>query len=164
VKSHGVILIAVCVGNDCDTECLRQAAISARYFFGLNDPGGLYAVFDRIRKSIAGYDFVSVHQATITDLLPPGAEFLPGSEEPGAYVSVQPEGTRLIWTTPPYWGDRITVTYLARPLAPGRQPMSLGATAEFRDSADHMHNVRFPIPYVDVLAASSPPTATPPAP
>jgi hypothetical protein len=117
VKSHGVILIAVCVGNDCDTECLRQAAISARYFFGLNDPGGLYAVFDRIRKSIAGYDFVSVHQATITDLLPPGAEFLPGSEEPGAYVSVQPEGTRLIWTTPPYWGDRITVTYLARPLA-----------------------------------------------
>lgn len=161
VKSHGVILLAVCVGDDCDTQCLRQAASSSRYFFGLDDASRLNAVFDRIRKDIIR---ISLRQATITDLLPPSAEFLPGSEEPGAYVSVRPEGTRLSWTTPPYWWDSITVTYLARPLAAGRQPISLGATAEFRDTADQVHKVRFQIPFVDVQAASSPPTSTPPVP
>ena len=48
----GVLLVAVCVGNDCDEPCLRQVASSARYSFHVRDIDALKAAFSGLEAAL----------------------------------------------------------------------------------------------------------------
>lgn len=60
-------MIAVCVGTQCATCCMRDAATSMRYAFDLGSAHLLIGAFNRIR-----YDFrvLVLKRLTITDRLP----------------------------------------------------------------------------------------------
>lgn len=143
-KRRGIIMIAACLGGDCDKPCLRAAASSSRYFF--TDIDSLLRVFDRIRTDTAR---LGVRRVTIIDALPPAVAYVPDSAEPEAAIS--PDGSQLVWTenfVPPVG---LTVTLRLRPRHAGRQTVSLETVAEFIDNKNHVGSFTYPAISVTVL-------------
>lgn len=157
VKAQGIIVMTVCVGDDCESRCLREAASSARYAFNLSEGYGLFAVFNRIRTDIK---WIVLKRLVVTELLPGGMAFVAGSAVP-APGEIDAGAGRLRWEENYVPEEGITITFQARPLGPGHQPVSRGAIAEFTDNRDRSGTMPFPIPAVDVVAPAVAATPTP---
>ncbi len=157
VKAQGIIVMTVCVGDDCESRCLREAASSARYAFNVSDASRILGVFDRIRKDIK---MVVLKRLVVTEALPGGMTFVADSAVP-APVEIDAGAGRLRWQENYVPEEGITITFKTRPLGPGHQPVSLGAIAEFTDNRDLSGTMPFPIPAVDVVAPAVAATPTP---
>ncbi|RIL08344.1 hypothetical protein DCC79_14045 [bacterium] len=156
-KAQGIVVITVCLGPGCDTQCMRQAASSARYFFEIGDTAGLMAVFERIRTDVLSID---LRRLTLVDVLPPNMQLVPDSAVPAADVSA--DGRTLKWVQTFVPSDGLTVTFKARPLEVGRHPTNVVARVDFVDKLDAAGSAVFPVPFVDVMAVPGTPVPAPP--
>ncbi len=157
-KAQGVVVVTACSSDACGTQCLMEAASSARYFVKADEHPALLDTLDRIAGAVSIHDWVRPRRWIITDTLPANMALVPGSVIPPADIS--PAGDQLVWTT----GSPapITVTYRLRPTALGTHPTSLGARVTMWDSLDRAVTAAFPVPMVSVLEPFRPmPTATP---
>lgn len=158
-KSQGVLMISVCVGSGCDTQCMRQVASSARYFFEVDNASGLIQVFERIRKDLLN---ITLRKLVVIDKLPSNMEFIPGSDVPPAEVSASQD--ELKWEQNYIPKDGITLTFQVRPKQVGFWPTNVEALGTFWDNQNRTGTVTFPVPFVTVLQPFMMPTPTDPPP
>ena len=147
VKGQGVLLITVCLGPDCDTECMRRVATSARYFFETLSATDLTLVFEDIRKSFIN---VILRQLTVIDCIPANMQFIVGSDKPPAKDTGVDYG-KLTWQTSFVPKTGVTYTFQLRPLEVGCHPTNDGASGEFRDNKNRTGSFIFVDPVVCAL-------------
>lgn len=96
--------------------------------------------------------------ATVSDVIPPTFDLVPGSIQPadGAW---DPATRTITWQLAGAKAGTL-LTYKLRPNATGRLATNVEAYADYTDGWDGSGRVTFPVPEVDVIA---PPTATPTA-
>jgi uncharacterized protein YegL len=160
-KAQGILMISVCLGPDCDSACLRQAASSSRWFYQVDQARALMAAFARIRDEVTG---IQLRRLTVTDVLAPDMQYIPDSAEPPPDKGDPASG--FTWQTNDVGRDGITITYQVRPLEAGERPTSALATGELRDNIGRTRSFTLPVPYVLALmpyppAARTDPPSTP---
>jgi hypothetical protein len=150
VKTDKSLLVAVCVGPDCDEQCMRQTATTARDYFSLDSgPVDLRPLLPATTPDLL----------TLTDTLPPTMSLILDSAVPPPSSGDAASG--LTWAAAPVPAGGVTVTFRARPLATGSQATNLQATGKLLDSDKSEKSFVFPIPTVLVDAPSPTPTFTP---
>jgi hypothetical protein len=165
VRGDGILMVSVCVGRDCQEECMRQLASSPRYYFRAENTAGLAAVFQQIRDRLIN---IVVRDLEIVEVPGEGIETLPAGAVP-APDAVDASTGALTWRAVYVPRDGITVTYLARPLASGTMPLARSSGGTFRDNKARFGSFRFEdlwLTAVDPDVLSAPrlgPGPTPPA-
>lgn len=154
-KAQGFLIIAVCVGANCDARCMRSVATSSRYFFQVDNFNGVTSVFERIRRDIRQ---LVVKHWVITEMLAPDVAYVPDSAEPPA---VESDGGRtLVWSDNYIPEDGLTYTLRVRPLVAGRSNIASRVTAFIRDNQDIAYTLTGPTP-LPVQVLQPVPLATP---
>jgi Ca-activated chloride channel homolog len=159
-KGQGVLLITICVGGDCDAACMRQCATSAKYYFKVEDAGGLLAVFDRIRLEI---QTIALKKLTVKDVLPDNMRYVEGSAEPPP-KTISTNADVLEWETNFVGVSGVTFTLQVEPQQPGYWPTNVEASLTFVDNKQGSGSGTFTIPWVMVLQPDPIPTRTLPPP
>ena len=157
-RATGAIVMTVCVGSGCDTQCMRAAASSARYYFAAANAGQLQAIFERIRQEIFN---IVVKRLTVIDTLPANMQYVPDSADPQP-DRIGPDGSELEWSPNAVPKDGITMTFKVKPLEVGYHPTNLSGTGEFIDNKGKKGAYAFEVPWVMVLQPF--PLATPTVP
>jgi Mg-chelatase subunit ChlD len=160
-KGQGVLIMAVCVGNDCDAACMRQVASSPRYFYQVQDSGAIVQAFKKITEEALN---INLKRLNITDLVPANMQYIDQSADPAPASGNPLEG--LVWKMNYVPKDGLTITYQLRPLEPGYHPTNVEANGELTDNQNRKKAFDFPVPYVMVLqpfpmATPQPPPPTP---
>ena len=155
-RGQGVLVIAVCVGDDCDETCMRQVASSPRYFFKAENAGQLVSVIQRIRDSALG---ISLRKLTVHDALPEWMEFVPDSADPPQTSPVAPDRW-LEWEETYVSADGVTYTFEVKPLKTGYMPTNTEATGDLIDHKARSRSWVFQVPWVTVLNPGTPPIPT----
>lgn len=145
LMDHGILLISVCAGRDCDVQCMRSVATSPRYFFGTVEQ--LLRAFEPIRRFTID---VVLKQLTITETLPADVRLVSGSPLPPATIILE-DPTRLVWTTNLVSSRGVTVTYRVQPRSPGYVPLSAVMHGTFRDNRGLGGAFDFARPWARVL-------------
>lgn len=162
LKRDGALLGTVCVGPDCDQECMRSAASQPRFALAVTDAGQLAGAFAKLRRELV--DLV-LEDATITQQLPPDLELagVSGPGEPDPFVNEDPQaGLSLRWKVPVLASDGLTLTYRIRPSLLGEQSSGIRAWTVLRRSDGGGLQAEFPQRTILVLKAPlEPPTAAP---
>jgi hypothetical protein len=158
-KGNGVLVMSVCAGLTCDTQCARQIASGSHYAFTQRDwPPLVVNVLDQIMdQSDPAPRAVA---AVVTDTLPANMAYVAGSAVPPALV----RGPDLIWEDIALPPNTITLTFAILPLEAGRHPTNVEARADVFFVGHPRVVGIFPVPEVDVVAGASPtasPTRTP---
>ncbi|MFQ5460692.1 MAG: VWA domain-containing protein [Anaerolineae bacterium] len=149
-KKQGILMVTICMGPDCDTQCMRQAATSPRYFFELERIESLCRIFDRVTDGLPN---MALRDVRITDTLPAKVKYVIGSGSPAPVIL----GSRLEWSFPSRRIEGVTLTLRVRPTELGLQPVNEDAKLTYRDPWNRPGELVFPVPEVLVKA---PPTAT----
>jgi len=160
-KSQGVLVITVCVGNDCDTSCMRRAATSPRYFFEARNASALGQVFDRIREDIIN---IFLRKLTVVDILPSNMHYI---LDAGDSAPKWDENLReLEWQTVQVPKQGVTYTARVEPKEVGFWPTNVEAKGTFLDNKNRSGEFTFEVPYVTVLNPNvqGTPSAPPPPP
>lgn len=147
LKGDGVLLVTLCIGEDCDAQCLRAVATSPRYHFPWRERMQLANIFDTIRRS---FQYILLKWLTITDQLPTALQIVTDTAQP-APNDIDVANGRIGWTQTHIPREGVTVTYRARAVAPDSQPSTLGATATFIDGGNHTGSIGFPSSPITVL-------------
>jgi Mg-chelatase subunit ChlD len=162
-RGQGILLIAVCVGNSCDEQCMRQVASGPRYYFRAQNAGQLSAVFERIRDRILK---INLRKLTVYDALPDWMEYVPGSADPPQSSPDDPDQW-LKWEDVYVPADGVTYAFKVKPLKTGYMPTNAEATGNLIDNKGRSREWVFQVPWVTVLqpeplstAATPPPTPT----
>ncbi|MBK7781790.1 MAG: VWA domain-containing protein [Ardenticatenia bacterium] len=162
LKRDGALLGTVCVGAECDQDCMRKAASQPRFALAVTDAGQLASAFDKLRREMVD---VVLEDANITQLLSPDVTLVgvgaPGEPEPR--IDDDPvEGASLRWKVPLLAKAGLTLTYRVRPTRLGEQPSGLRAWTVIRRSDGGGLQADFPQRTILVLQAPlEPPTAAP---
>ncbi len=146
-KGQGILVIAICLGPNCDAQCLRQAATHPRYYYQVPDPGLLPEAFEAIRKQIQG---IVLSRVTVTDVLPDNMRLVPDSANPEP-KSISPNGDTLEWEMNHVPVGGAAFTYEVEPLEPGHWATSVEARGTFRDNWGHEGRFVFPDQWVTVF-------------
>jgi hypothetical protein len=158
-KAQGILMIAVCVGTDCDTATMRQVASGPRYYFDVRQSSQLAGVFRQIIRNIID---LRMRQLTITDVFPDNIKYVEDSAFP---MYEEWDGTTMTWQFSYVAKEGLSVSYWIQPREAGTWPTNVGARAEFADATGRPGSADFPVPSVLVLAPSTssppPPGATP---
>lgn len=154
-KSHGTLVMAVCVGRNCDSRCMRSIATSSRYFFDLENIGGFLRVFERIRKDIKQ---VVLKKAVVTETLAPDVDYILDSAQPSPVL--HDGGRSLVWSENYIPEEGLTFTLRVQPQAAGRSIVAERLGVYLRDNMDSRYHLTGPtLPPVQVLQPV--PVATP---
>ncbi len=152
-KGQKVLMVAVCSGADCYAACLRQVASSNRYYFPLDDADALVASMVGVQRPQ-----VRPQTLTITETLPVGMVYVPGSAVPAARET----GQSLAWTLNHVPASGMTIQYQVQPTTAGPdQPVSAGAVVDWLDDRGDTGRLQFPVARVSVTAIEPTPTSTP---
>lgn len=154
---QGIQLTTVCLGPSCDTQCMRQAATSPRYYYEARSASQISNAFEQFRSSLESTAFVSL---SITGTLPPDMLYEPDSAEPVPAV-VAPEQGFLRWDfdRPPV--DGITVSWRATPQEVGLAGVGVSTYGFGPIGGPPMGEEDFDEPRVLVLLPHGLATATP---
>ena len=144
-KGQGILVISVCLGPDCDRDCMRQVASSSRYFFDAPDVTDLAATFDAIWDALNLYGWKQIH---LKDLIPENIEVIEGSVSAGAVYD--PIVRELVWSQIQAPAS-ITMSYKIRPLASGYLDTNGPSTLTFRDLANRTGTEMLPLGKILVL-------------
>jgi len=166
VRAHGVEIVAVCAGSDCDRACMRAAASRDDFVLEFTNQGALLAILERFRDTPGSQQLdtpLSRVRWTVVDTLAPGMAYVPGSASPIGAANAA--GNQVMWTPDqlgpiPVEGG-FALTFRVRPLRRGVVPVSLEATAQFVDEHGRTGVVVFPATYVTVLEPRRQPTPAP---
>jgi len=163
LKAEGLLAIMVCSDEDCERECMRRAATSARYFFDPDRFSELLRVFTRIWDG-DGIARVIPLRVVVTDHLSPQMPLIWASADPRPMPTEAARGT-LVWPIGYVPGDGFTFTYRVRPLELGQQPVGAGALADYRTNwSSAVRSLVYSEPHVLVLPRPSPVATQPPPP
>ena len=162
-RSQNVLVIAVCVGADCDEPCMRRVASSPRYYFRADNPEALLAVFQAILQRLANIVLKSLEVAvTLGDDM----AYLAGSANPPQTQPPQPD-TWLLWRETYVPREGLTYAYRVVPRRTGTLPLGLSTTGKLVDSDGLALEWRFDVPWVLVVQpdplsvpVTPPPTVT----
>ena len=148
VKSQGVLLMTVCLGRDCDATCLRQLASSARYFFQIDNAGGLIAAFTKIRDDTVMTAVLK--QLTLSYAPADGLRLVPDGAEPVA--TVMPDGSRVDWLWNYVPREGVTATLRLLPMSAGRAPLAAAAGGAWVDNKNRPGAYAVPTTEAEVIA------------
>jgi Mg-chelatase subunit ChlD len=152
-RQAGMSLAAVCLGADCDAPTMQAIASDPDLFFP-TDRDNLEAVYARIAHVLLN---LALREYVVRDHIPGNMRLDAESVVPSpADVT---DGV-ITWRFAVVPTRGITLTYRLVPQATGHWPTNELALGVFRDSADRVGSVQFPVPYVDVYDPLLP-TATP---
>lgn len=157
-KAQRVLVATICLGPNCDSQCMRQAASSPRHHYSAQSAGQLYGVLDEIRRELLE---IVLKRLTISDVLPDNMRYVAGSAEPAPSL-VSPAGDVVEWRLNSIPADGITLTLTVAPTQVGFWPTNVQAVGTFLDSKDREGTVSFPVPWVTVLRPEALPTPTEP--
>lgn len=162
VKSEGIIVYSIGLGNDLDEQVLKRMATSPTHYYFSPSAADLERIYLEIAQRIEAA--VLFQNLRITDVVPDNMTYLPGTGRP-VEPDVSADGKTLTWSLADIPEPGIALSYQLRPEEPGTWPTNVEAGAEYRDGFGHSETRAFPIPTVRVLAPTPtplPPTATPP--
>jgi len=152
-KGQGVLMVTVCTSASCDSQCLRECASSARYFYFMDQVVGLNAVLGSLQRPET--PIIGLKQLTVVDRLPPNMGLV---EDAASLGNWDPVARTL--TVPLAAGNStsgLQVAYRIEPLDVGTHATSLGATANFTDLKGFGGSVTAAISSITVLPNGSPP-------
>ncbi len=163
-KGQGIVLASVCVGPECDHQCMRRVATTPALFYEAEHSDQLDGVFQRIRRDIVKP--TQLRRLRIEEELDSAVRYVPDSSSPAPVDRGEADAT-LAWErrSPPEEG--ITVTYAVEVLVPGFRPASLTSRARIWDSEQRQAEHALPVPFLLALeprhlaTVTPPPTATP---
>jgi hypothetical protein len=158
-RGQGVLLLAVCVGDDCGEQCMRQVASGHRYYFRAENAVQLLAMFEP--RPDPGLKIL-LHKLTIYDTLPDWMEYVPESADPPQSSPEDPDRW-LKWEDEYVPTDGVTYTFKAKPLKTGYLPTNAEATGEIVDNKGRSGSWVFQQPRVTVLDPGGPRTPAPTA-
>jgi len=155
-KDKGVIVAAVCLWDDCDIQCLKQAA-SPGYFFKTENASQLQAAMDRLASMILRRRIQSI---SVMDEWGDNFAYVADSASPPHTDPVTPTQW-LRWIELGDVPSPLTYTLLLRPLRAGTHATNVEATGALTDSAGLTITWTFRVPMVTVIDPTRPtPTAT----
>lgn len=145
-KGQGVLVITVCLGDQCDSDCLFESASSARYHFKIDSATQLVDIYDQVRAMI---DRINLRRLTLSATLAADTVLVAGSDRPAATVS--PDGRTLTWdlVDSPLTGS--AASFRIRPFVAGHQPAIADAQAGFTDAQNRTGLATFPRPFLTVF-------------
>jgi hypothetical protein len=158
-REEHILVMAVCVGPDCEEDCVRRLASSPRYFFRVEEYLFLDGAFRRILEEVLNGAPQAVPQDTIRTYLRwldfhyrPAAEiyYIPDSAIPRPDATPEPCG-RLGWRQRYVPNDGVTITLRLIPVATGRLSLAAEAGAEWLDTIGHSGSLVVPTAEVEVL-------------
>lgn len=112
VRDAGATLVALCVGDDCDTACLRGSAASPRHVVAWRSPGALQAAMDDLLTPPAPFGTAPliVRDLTVTETLPASVTLVADRVQPDP-SSTRQAPTTLVWRHTHVPKDGVTLTY-----------------------------------------------------
>lgn len=145
-KGQGVLVITVCLGDQCDSACMLESASSARYHFKIDSATQLVDIYDQVRRVI---DRISLRRLTLSATLAADTVLVAGSDRPAAILS--PDGRTLTWdlVDAPLTGSG--ASFRIRPLVAGHQLAIAHAQAGFTDLQNRTGLATFPRPFLTVF-------------
>jgi uncharacterized protein YegL len=149
-KQQGVLVIAVCLGTDCDERCMRNVASAPRYYFRAENAGHLTSIFHQIRERLINID---LRRLVVEETLSPTMAYVPGSAAPPP-AEHSPDGGWMKWVTDYVPREGVTYTLKAKPLRVGNMPVNQVATGKLIDHRGRERTWTFDVPWVAVLAPS----------
>jgi len=162
-KGHGILVISVCVGPNCDVQCMRSIPSSPHYYFEAPTSTDLERIFLEIaallRMIQSMSDGLQVTGLSVTDRLPPNMAYVPGSAVPPPSALDATAGT-LTWRFAVVPPDGLTLTLRVQPLEVGTHATNAGATGVLTDTTGRTGAFAFPDPSVIVVAPTPQPTST----
>jgi hypothetical protein len=156
-KRDGMLVVTVCITNDCNSQCMRAAASYSRrtrYHYDVQDIDEIIAAFETIRERMIQ---VAPRSLTVTNTLSAALTYVPGSAQP-LPSSVGDDRRALNWRFSRAPGRGVTVTFLADVLLPGNHAVSDAASGSFVDDLGRSGRFEFPIPDLQIVPEV---TATP---
>ena len=155
VKSKGIRIITIGLGQDVDAAQMRMlASLTTDYYFAptANDLAAIYqSIVPTVRS--AGRNMV------LTDTLSSFVSLMPGTfQGPVTPIVV---GNQIIWNIPAVPASPITLTYqVAVTSTVGNWPTNDSAVATYTDAAGDPKTLIFPIPHIVVPAVCETPNVT----
>jgi Mg-chelatase subunit ChlD len=163
-KGQGVLMISICVGSGCDSQCMRQVATSTRYYYEAENAGELTSIFKEIRDSLVK---VNLKALVVKDTLPGGVAYVQDSARPRPG---RPDvvSNWLEWTDVYVPEGGVTYTFAVRPARTGYMPTNQEGWGRLTDNKGRTREWYFQVPWVTVLSpnplhtpVTPPPTPTP---
>lgn len=114
-KGQGVLVATVCLGPDCEEQCMRSAATSFRYYYKTQRAALLDEVFERIRRDLPTPEVAALE---IVDTLPDNMSYVVDGAVPES-EPLDPADNELVWTSDGVPTGGVTITSRVRPLEPG---------------------------------------------
>ena len=147
-KEQGILVVTFCVGDDCDSDCLRRVAPSERYTF---DPDSIEELFRIIGYIMNPDSWVNLKQLTVSEEFVENMLYIPDSAVPAPIA--EPIGLgRLDWQFSLVPRTGITMTWKVRPTEIGTHAVSAGAVGTFRDSRNRGGEISAASVSVNVVA------------
>ena len=149
-KGQGILVVAVCIGPDCDPTCLRQTASSSRYFFDVSSDGDLADVLAEISDIMNRIDETrpTWKQLIISEHIPEHIKLVEGTISEGGVFNA---GDREIQWRNNFPGDTVTMTYKIRPLISGFLETNDPSFLKYRDSQNRSGEKSLPVGKILVL-------------
>lgn len=149
-KGQGVLVVTVCIGDACDTQCMRECASSARYHFDISQSAAIGEMLRNLRRFAKG-----LRRLELNEDLAPNLEYVAASAAPaGAW---DPATRRLSWELASVPAEPTTVIFRLRPLEVGTLPSGRASEASFTDLQGATGAVSAAIEPITVLPGGSDP-------
>ncbi len=149
-KRSGMLLMAQCASGRCDAACLRQAAISGRYFYPPEDTARLDEDLDRVASFLESR---YLRDLVLQLELPEGIRAVSGSSLPSA--EIRGDGRSLQWRVPSTDTGVQSFRVGLRPEVAGMLPLARSASIDLRDHERRPIQAEFEIPEIEVLASET---------
>jgi len=145
-KNAGTVIITIGLAVDeTAAQVLRAMASRPDLYFPAPTGDDLEAVLTEVAGEVTSSGRLT--ELTVTDLLPPEVEYVPGSAEPPPSAI---EAGTLTWTVPQLAESGWTARYRIRPTVPGTYAANKLATASFTDADGSAGSRVFPQPILTV--------------
>ncbi|RIL08748.1 hypothetical protein DCC79_13015 [bacterium] len=147
VRTAGIDVYSIALGNDADTAVLRRMATGAAHFFHSPTTAELEGIYLQIAGRIQAQ--VLYKTTVLTDVVPANMDYVAGSAAPVA-PTVSPDGRTLTWRIDNAKAPGYTLTYQLRPRQAGTWPTNVRADLVFEDGFGNRGQKTFPVPTVKV--------------
>ncbi len=143
-KNDGVLVVAICVGADCDERCMRSLASSSRWFYRVEQMEQVAQALGWLRNDVRD---LFIKDLTVTERLPANMRYVPGSVQP-LPTMLSADGRELRFYTQHLPKDGVTFTLGVEPQGLGLHPANEEAKAEYETSFGWKGTAVFPVPQV----------------
>jgi Mg-chelatase subunit ChlD len=145
LKSAGLNIFTIGLGNDLDRDLLRQVASDPSQFYEAPTESQLSEVYASIARRIGATKLLKT--GTVVDELPADMSLVAGSVLPDARLT----GRTLTWDLVDVPITGLQLSYRVKPTQAGLRPTNVRATLDYVDSTTAAGTRVFPVPEVMVI-------------